>query len=237
MSSAHINRDATIAPAALPARAQVARSHPSSRPWQSAPPKASPAPSPHTTSTGYGGSSARSADVVTGIGSVASGDAESAERWRRLAVAVVAGAAMHLAFPWPGWDFLGWVALAPVLALAATARTPGRAFLEGWVGGLAFFLLLMRWLVHTMTTFSTMPKGAAVLVIVAMAAYLGLFWGGVVALPYFCHGVMEAWAAPEVRALAWIELLLAAGVVLAVGIAGLREHRERRAIAASGGNR
>ena len=64
----------------------------------------------------------------------------------------------------------------------------------------------------------------------------GLFWGGVVALPYFCHGVMEAWAAPEVRALAWVELLLAAGIVLAVGIAGLREYRERKAIAAADGN-
>ena len=116
--------------------------------------------------------------MVTGLDPVASGDGP-AERWRRLAVAVVAGAAMHLAFPRPGWDLLGWVALAPVLALAATARTPGRAFLEGWVGGLAFFLLLMRWLTHTMTTFSTMPMPVAVLVVVAMAAYLGLFWGGV----------------------------------------------------------
>ena len=116
--------------------------------------------------------------MVTGLDSVASGDGP-AERWRRLAVAVVTGAAMHLAFPRPGWDLLGWVALTPVLALAATARTPGRGFLEGWVAGLAFFLLLMRWLTHTMTTFSTMPMPVAVLVVVAMAAYLGLFWGGV----------------------------------------------------------
>jgi apolipoprotein N-acyltransferase len=86
---------------------------------------------------------------------------------------------MHLAFPRPGWDLLGWVALAPILALAATARSPGRAFLEGWVAGFVFFLLLMRWLTHTMTTFSTMPMVVAVLVVVAMAAYLGLFWGGV----------------------------------------------------------
>jgi len=116
--------------------------------------------------------------VVTGFDPVAPGD-EPRERWRRLAVAALAGSAMHLAFPRPGWDLLGWIALAPVLALAATARTPGRAFLEGWVAGLAFFLLLMRWLTHTMTTFSTMPMAAAVLVVVAMAAYLGLFWGGV----------------------------------------------------------
>jgi apolipoprotein N-acyltransferase len=85
---------------------------------------------------------------------------------------------MHLAFPRPGWDLLGWVALAPVLALAATARTPRGALLEGWVAGVAFFLPLMRWLTHTMTTFSPMPMAVAVLVVLALAGYLGLFWGG-----------------------------------------------------------
>ncbi len=65
----------------------------------------------------------------------------------------------------------------------------------------------------------------------------GLFWAGVVALAYFAHGVMEAWAAPEVRALAWAELLLAVAVVLAVGFAGLRELRQRKTIAAAGANR
>ena len=54
---------------------------------------------------------------------------------------------------------------------------PGRAFLEGWVAGLAFFLLLLRWLTHTMTTFSTMPMPVAVLVVVAMAAYLAPLLG------------------------------------------------------------
>ncbi len=52
MSSAHISRPATIAPAALPYRTIRTRSQPLSRPWQNAPPNASPAPRPHTTSTG-----------------------------------------------------------------------------------------------------------------------------------------------------------------------------------------
>jgi apolipoprotein N-acyltransferase len=85
---------------------------------------------------------------------------------------------MHLAFPRPGWDLLGWVALAPVLALAATARAPRGALLEGWVAGVAFFLPLLRWLTHTMTTFSPMPMPVAILVVLALAGYLGLFWGG-----------------------------------------------------------
>jgi apolipoprotein N-acyltransferase len=101
------------------------------------------------------------------------------ERARRLMVAALAGVALHLAFPRPGWDLLGWVALAPVLALAVTAGTPRQALLEGWVAGFGFFLPLLRWLTHTMTTFSTLTPLLAVLVLVALAAYLALFWGGV----------------------------------------------------------
>ena len=116
---------------------------------------------------------------LTGVDPVEAGDARPVEGMRRLAVAALAGLAMHLAFPRPGWDLLGWVALAPVLALAGSARTPRRALLEGWVAGVAFFLPLLRWLTHTMTTFSPMPMPVAILVIVALAGYLALFWGGV----------------------------------------------------------
>ncbi len=129
--------------------------------------------------------------MLTGAGPVAAGDAQP-PGWARLAVAAVAGLALHLAFPRPGWDLLGWVALAPVLALAVTARTPRRAFVEGWVAGLLFFVSLLRWLTHTMTTFSSLTPLLAVLVLLALAAYLALYWGGV------------AWA------LAWLRVRLGA---------------------------
>jgi apolipoprotein N-acyltransferase len=102
-----------------------------------------------------------------------------AERARRLAVAVLAGAALHLAFPRPGWDLLGWVALAPVLALGATARSPGQALLEGWAAGTAFFVPLLRWLIETMATFSSLGWPVAALILLTLAAYLGLWWGAV----------------------------------------------------------
>jgi uncharacterized membrane protein len=53
----------------------------------------------------------------------------------------------------------------------------------------------------------------------------GLLWGGVVALPYFCHGVMEAWAAPAVRALALVEVALTLALIAAVGAAAVIEKR------------
>ena len=51
MASEQAIRKATIAPAALANLTTRARSQPASRPWHSAPPKASPAPRPFTTST------------------------------------------------------------------------------------------------------------------------------------------------------------------------------------------
>jgi apolipoprotein N-acyltransferase len=108
----------------------------------------------------------------------------------RLAVAVVSGAVLHLAFPRPGWDLLGWVVLAPVLALAATAPSARRAALEGWVGGLAFFGPLLRWLDHTFTNFSTMPRPLAPVVVLLLAGYCALFWGAVAAT---VAGLVRRW--------------------------------------------
>jgi apolipoprotein N-acyltransferase len=130
---------------------------------------------------------------VTGEHLVPPGGPRRAERTRRLAVAALAGFALHLAFPRPGWDLLGWVAVAPLLALAPTARSPRQAFLEGWIAGLAFFLPLLRWLTETMTTFSQLTLPLAVLVVVALAAYLALFWGAVSWSLAWLRGRLGAW--------------------------------------------
>ncbi len=50
----------------------------------------------------------------------------------------------------------------------------------------------------------------------------GGFWAGLAALFYFSHGVMEAWASPEVRALALVEATLAVILVVASSWAGLK---------------
>ena len=119
--------------------------------------------------------------------------------WRRLLAAALAGLALHLAFPRPGWDVLGWVALAPVLALAATARSPRQAAAEGWIAGACFFVPLLRWLTHTMTTFSTLSWPLAVLVLIGLAGYLALYWAGVAAALQWMVGRLgrrALWLAP-----------------------------------------
>ncbi|HSE94448.1 MAG TPA: apolipoprotein N-acyltransferase, partial [Methylomirabilota bacterium] len=124
---------------------------------------------------------------------------EWGEGVRRLAVAAGAGLALHLAFPWPGWDLLGWVTLAPVLALAVTARSGRQAAGEGWVAGACFFLPLLRWLTHTMTTFSTLSPPLASLVLVGLAGYCALYWGAVATALWWSGrrlGPRALWLAP-----------------------------------------
>jgi apolipoprotein N-acyltransferase len=118
---------------------------------------------------------------------------------QRLVVAAAAGFTLHLAYPRPGWDLLGWVSLAPVLALAVTATGPRRAFVEGWTAGLAFFVPLLRWLIHTMTTFSTLSLPLAGLVLLALAGYLALYVGAVAAAVAWLRdrlGPAALWLAP-----------------------------------------
>jgi uncharacterized membrane protein len=54
------------------------------------------------------------------------------------------------------------------------------------------------------------------------------FWGGVAALLYFSHGVMELWSNPEVTALAWTETLLSVGLVVAASWRGLQARAAAR---------
>jgi uncharacterized membrane protein len=54
------------------------------------------------------------------------------------------------------------------------------------------------------------------------------FWAGIAALFYFSHGVMEAWASPDVRALALVEAILAMLLVVASSWAGLRARMAAR---------
>ena len=54
------------------------------------------------------------------------------------------------------------------------------------------------------------------------------FWGGVAALLYFSHGVMELWSNPEVTALAWVETLLSVGLVVAASWRGLQARAAAR---------
>lgn len=54
------------------------------------------------------------------------------------------------------------------------------------------------------------------------------FWAGVLALGYFCIGVMEAWTLPSARLPAMLQTLLSAALVLACSWDGMRARFARK---------
>jgi len=96
----------------------------------------------------------------------------------QIVLAVCSGLALTASFPTWDLDLLAWVALVPVLALSLQV-SPVRAFGLGWCAGFVFFSTLLAWLIHTMTTYSTLSLPLAVLVLFALAlvlaGYVALF--------------------------------------------------------------
>ncbi|MCZ8062823.1 DUF2069 domain-containing protein [Silanimonas sp.] len=104
-----------------------------------------------------------------------------------------------------------------------------------WI--LALALLQPAW--HLWLAPSTWLPPVFVVVVMSLpilpAVLLGVFrrpsagfWGGVAALLYFSHGVMELWSNPEVTALAWVETLLSVGLVIAASWRGLQARAAAR---------
>ena len=94
----------------------------------------------------------------------------------RQTLLVGSGVMGALAFPTTDWSAFGWVWLIPTL-LCATARPPRDALADGWLAGIAFFTVLLRWLDYTFLHYSAIPWPASWLPILALAAYCGLYVG------------------------------------------------------------
>jgi len=86
---------------------------------------------------------------------------------------VGSGVVLALAFPRSDWEVAGWFALTPLFVIALGAR-PRVAFAWGWLYGLTFFLVLLRWLDYTFRTYSEIPWPVTWLPLFLLAAWCGL---------------------------------------------------------------
>lgn len=88
---------------------------------------------------------------------------------------VFGGFGLALAFPRTDWN-VAWIALVPVV-VTALLRGPRPAFGWGWLYGLTFFLVLLRWLNYTFRVYSDIPWPLTFAPTAALAAYCGLYVG------------------------------------------------------------
>ena len=79
---------------------------------------------------------------------------------------------MACAFPLPDYTALAWLGLIP-LALVM----PHRPFKSGFIAGLVFFAATLYWVNIVMTTYGHLPQAISLLLYLALAGYLALFWG------------------------------------------------------------
>src|SRR5262245_41381638 len=107
----------------------------------------------------------------------------------RVPLLVVGGVMGALAFPRTDWWLFAWVWLAPALCYALV-RSPRQAFLDGWLTGSVFFLVLLRWLDYTFRLYSNIPWPLGWFPIGLLATYCALYAGGVSAL--------FAWRTPRI---------------------------------------
>jgi apolipoprotein N-acyltransferase len=78
------------------------------------------------------------------------------DRLGQAALLAAAGVVLALAYPRTDWEVGAWFALAPLFVVALRTRARA-AFGWGWLYGLVFFLVLLRWLDFTFRTYSEIP--------------------------------------------------------------------------------
>ncbi|WP_103512151.1 apolipoprotein N-acyltransferase [Streptomyces sp. SM13] len=122
-------------------------------------------PSEGSATDDHGSGDSASGDGPAAGGRGSAGTGPLASPWARGAVALLAGALPALAFPAPGLWWFAYGALVPWLLLIRTARSPRRAALDGWIGGIGFVIAVHHWLMPSLHVF-----------IVLLAALLGLLW-------------------------------------------------------------
>ena len=92
----------------------------------------------------------------------------------QMILALASALLLTLAFPKIDMGWLAWVALTPLLlAIRQVERRDG--FIIGFSFGLAHYLGLMYWTVHTMNLYGGIPMFQAVGILVLFAAYLALY--------------------------------------------------------------
>lgn len=89
-------------------------------------------------------------------------------------LAAASGVLLALSFPTIGHPACAWVALAPLM-IALQRGTLRRAFLLGAIGGVIYFTGTLYWLTRVMAVYGGLSSWVAVLVNVALIAFLALF--------------------------------------------------------------
>ncbi|MGH9493295.1 MAG: apolipoprotein N-acyltransferase, partial [Terriglobales bacterium] len=132
-------------------------------------------------------------------------------------LAALSGVLQALCFPSPSISALSWVALAPLLAALVranekgSARTPGQAFLLGYLSGVVWYAGSCYWIYHVMHVYGGLSAPVAAVLLLLFCLYLGL-WHGLFGMLLALASRSRAFAGGRALALApflWVAMELA----------------------------
>ncbi len=129
--------------------------------------------------------------------------------WRSLAAhfvpLILSAVMLALAFPMPGWWWLSYLALVPMVILALKSQRPRRLVWTSWLVGVLWWLWMVRWIIPI-----TWPG------YVCMALILGAYWPAALGTMRILD---RAWRLPMTLALplAWVSWELVRGHIIAGG--------------------
>jgi len=88
---------------------------------------------------------------------------------------VLSGATAALAFPKFNLAFFSWISLIP-LFFVLSKKTPGQAFLAGWLAGTSFYAVLLYWIPDVPAHYGGLSISVSILIYAGFVCFLGLTW-------------------------------------------------------------
>ncbi|MGC2424391.1 MAG: apolipoprotein N-acyltransferase [Nitrospirota bacterium] len=89
---------------------------------------------------------------------------------------LLSGILLALSFPEADISVLAWVALIPLL-YSIRDKSPRQSFKEGFVAGIAFYALSLRWVLIVMRSYGGIGFFSSFFLLLALSAYLALYIG------------------------------------------------------------
>lgn len=95
---------------------------------------------------------------------------------RRGLLAMASGSLIALSFPNPGFSFLAWIALIPLL-IAMEDTSPRTAFRVGMTCGISAYAFILYWLNIVFTQYGHLPWSVSIPVYLLLVLWLAMFYG------------------------------------------------------------
>jgi apolipoprotein N-acyltransferase len=92
----------------------------------------------------------------------------------KIGVAILSGLMLTVSFPPGKLDWVAWIALVPLL-WSLKNEVPSRAFVLGFIAGVAHYLTLIYWIVVVLEHYGGLPFAVSLFVLILFCLYLALF--------------------------------------------------------------